>query len=259
MDSDQPIGIVVLIKDITRLQQAEKARDISRARYRELVETINEVLYSLDSQGMVTYISPGIESLTGFKIEEILGKDSRLFIHPDDLGFVQSKIIFLFKGHVSIFRSRLLRKNGNYCWVQTSSKPVIANGQITGANGILTDITEQVKAQEEKIALMEKLAGAEKMKAIGALAGMVAHKLNNVLSGIVSYPELLLMDLPHGSKQWHMVKTIKTSGEKAAAIVEDLLILTRQGVVCYEPVDINQIVKDYLASPEFKKLEFQDS
>ena len=93
------------------------------------------------------------------------------------------------------------------------------------------------------------------MEAIGTLAGGVAHDLNNILSGIVSYPELLLMDLPQDSKMRKSIETIQQSGQKAAAIVQDLLTLARRGVAANGVVNLNQIVSDYLKSAEFDKLK----
>jgi len=93
------------------------------------------------------------------------------------------------------------------------------------------------------------------MKAVGTLAGGVAHDLNNILSGIVSYPELLLMDLPEGSPMRDSIKTIQQSGKKAAAIVQDLLTLARRGVSVSEIVNLNDVISEYLISPEFNKLK----
>jgi len=96
---------------------------------------------------------------------------------------------------------------------------------------------------------------AQKMEAIGTLAGGVAHDLNNILSGIVSYPELLLMDLNDDSPLRKPILTIQKSGEKAAAIVQDLLTLARRGVETTEVVNLNSIVSEYLYSPEHARLE----
>jgi two-component system cell cycle sensor histidine kinase/response regulator CckA len=93
------------------------------------------------------------------------------------------------------------------------------------------------------------------MEAIGTLAGGVAHDLNNILSGIVSYPELLLMDLPEKSPLREPIKTIQNSGKRAAAIVQDLLTLARRGVSISEIVNLNAITSEYLLSPEFDKLK----
>ena len=92
------------------------------------------------------------------------------------------------------------------------------------------------------------------MEALGTLAGGVAHDLNNILSGIVSYPELLLMGLPDGSPLKKSVLTIQKSGERAAAIVQDLLTLARRGVVSKKVINLNTIINEYLTSPEHIRL-----
>ena len=92
------------------------------------------------------------------------------------------------------------------------------------------------------------------MEAIGTLAGGVAHDLNNILGGMVGYPDLLLMEVPEESLLRRGILTIKQSGEKAAAIVQDLLTLARRGVPVMEPVEPNRIVAEYMRSPEFQRL-----
>ena len=116
------------------------------------------------------------------------------------------------------------------------------------------DITEQKKAAEERQQLAAQLRRAEKMEALGTLAGGVAHDLNNVLGAIVAYPDLLLMDMPEDSVLRDPIETIQQSGKKAAAIVQDLLALARQGISDMEVVNLNDIISDYLLSPEYEKL-----
>ncbi len=100
----------------------------------------------------------------------------------------------------------------------------------------------------------EKLSQSQKLESLGMLAGGVAHDLNNMLSGIVSYPELLLLDLPDNSRLRKPLETIQKSGIKATAIVQDLLAMARRGVTNSEIVDLRQILKDYLSSPEYGKM-----
>lgn len=111
--------------------------------------------------------------------------------------------------------------------------------------------TELKKEVLERQLAEERLVRAEKLEMIGTLAGGVAHDLNNILSGIVSYPDLLLMKLPADSPLYKPLRTIKESGEKAAAIVQDLLTLARRNVAVKEPVNLNTLIREYLASPEF--------
>ncbi len=119
---------------------------------------------------------------------------------------------------------------------------------------VLRDITEKKQTEREKKSLEERLRRSEKMEAIGTLAGGVAHDLNNILGAIVGYPELILMDLPEGSPLRKGISAIQKSGEKAAAIVQDMLTLARRGVAVMEPVNFNDIIRDYLRSPELEKL-----
>ncbi|MBW1842621.1 MAG: response regulator, partial [Deltaproteobacteria bacterium] len=124
-----------------------------------------------------------------------------------------------------------------------------------GLQGVMSDLTALKTSEKEKKSLEEKLARSQKMKALGLLAGGVAHDLNNVLSGIVSYPDLLLMDLPEDSPLRKPLETIQDSGKKAAAIVQDLLTLARRGVTDTDVINLNDIVSDYLKSPEHETLK----
>ena len=129
------------------------------------------------------------------------------------------------------------------------------NGHAIGTILVGRDITQRLEESKERLRLEEKLQRAHKMEAIGTLAGGVAHDLNNILSGIVSYPELLLLQLPKDSPLVKPMETILQSGKKATTIVQDLLTLARRGAATFEVLNINTIINDYLTSPEFNKLK----
>jgi two-component system, cell cycle sensor histidine kinase and response regulator CckA len=93
------------------------------------------------------------------------------------------------------------------------------------------------------------------MESLGLLAGGVAHDLNNILSGIVSYPELLLLELPDGHKMRRPIEIMRESGLRASAIVQDLLTVARGVAVAKEPINLLAIIEDYLQSPECKMIE----
>ncbi|MEN8141717.1 MAG: ATP-binding protein [Thermodesulfobacteriota bacterium] len=123
--------------------------------------------------------------------------------------------------------------------------------------------TEQLKAEivirrkEEKLRIETetKLHRSQKMEAIGLMAGSVAHDLNNILSGIVSYPELILLKLPKDHEIVPSVKAIQESGQRASLIISDLLTIAR-GIATEKIADnLNDIVDEYLLSPEFAKLQ----
>jgi signal transduction histidine kinase len=101
----------------------------------------------------------------------------------------------------------------------------------------------------------EKLARSRKMESLGLLAGGVAHDLNNVLSGIVSYPDLILLNLPEDSQLRQPIRAIQESGQRAADIVQDLLTVARGVAITKEPLALNDLVVEYWHSPEFHQLK----
>lgn len=111
------------------------------------------------------------------------------------------------------------------------------------------------KYEKEKKELREKLDRSQKMEALGLLAGGVAHDLNNVMFGLVSYPDYLLSKLTSDDAMYAPLKSICESGQKAAAIVDELLTLARRGVTNTKALDLNALILEYMHSPEFKAID----
>ncbi len=122
----------------------------------------------------------------------------------------------------------------------------------------LLDLTNQRQEEAEKQILEDKLQRSQKMESIGMLAGGVAHDLNNILSGVVTYPELLLMNLDEGSPFRKPLEEIRASGKKAAEVVADLLTVARGVAFAMVAIDINQLILDYLGSADCNGLKTQN-
>jgi len=185
---------------------------------------------------------------------------ARRFVHPDEIPIVGEETRKAIEATDPNFsrqlEHRILYADGTVGWITVRFFIVKdANGQTVKTYGVNQDITARKKAEEALRESEEKLVRSKKMESMGLLAGGVAHDLNNVLSGIVSYPELLLMDLPEDSKLRKPIETMQESGHRAVAIVQDLLTVARGVATTKEPLNLNDIVSDYLQSPEFKKLE----
>jgi two-component system cell cycle sensor histidine kinase/response regulator CckA len=221
----------------------------SEEKYRDLVENINDVLYAVDRQGVITYISPVIESTLGYRTDELIGNCFLDYVYEQDRTRLQGDFAKALEVTGNPREYRFLDKYGETRWCRVSSRVITGaeGGGKLGIQGVLVDITHSKQLEEQ-------LQRAQKMEALGTLAGGVAHDLNNILTGIVSYPELLLMDVPEESPLWQPLNTIKKSGENAAAIVQDLLTLARRGVATLELVNLNQIVHRCLDSPEIRSL-----
>lgn len=133
----------------------------------------------------------------------------------------------------------------------------LIKGDGNGGAGYLLlghDLTSRIADEKEKARIKERLQKAEKMESLGMMAGGVAHDLNNILSGIVTYPELLLMRLPDKSELRGPVKAIQESGERAAVVVSDLLTVARGVASTREAHDLHTLIGEYFESPEFERL-----
>lgn len=218
---------------------------LSTKRHFELIlDNISEGILELTLDGKIIYANPTAVSLIGSSEGHLLSTDlGDLFegIHRKKVAELLVQMRETFEPIIDDEPVMLKQKQVGMHLLPVSDedlKTIII---------ILNDLTDQKR-------LKAQLQRAQKMEAIGALAGGVAHDLNNILSGLVSYPELLLMEVPEQSPLRKPIQTIQKSGEKAVAIVQDLLTLARRGVTVTEVVDLNQIIRDYLASPEFEKL-----
>ncbi|MCP4692714.1 MAG: ABC transporter substrate-binding protein, partial [Desulfobacterales bacterium] len=139
---------------------------------------------------------------------------------------------------------------GNTIWSEIVATPIRdEDGNISSALEVVVPITERKKTEEALRVSEEKLARSKRMESLGLLAGGVAHDLNNILSGIVSYPDLILMDLPEESPLRQPIETIKKSGKRTADVVSDLLTIARGVAMSKSVTDLNDIVKEYLNSP----------
>jgi signal transduction histidine kinase len=155
---------------------------------------------------------------------------------------------------------RSLKKDGTVYWIAMNAILLRDKaGKAESILGFVRDITEEKKAEEEHRRLEERLQRAEKMEALGTLAGGVAHDLNNVLGVLVGYSELLMLDAPEDSSLREHASNIFQAGQRATAIIQDLLTLARRGVAISEILNLNQIIRDFLATPEFERMQYHHS
>ncbi len=243
---------VNLRKEITERLDAETALRASEEKYRSILENMIEGYFEVDLAGNLVFFNDAFCALVGYPAQELLGVNYQTFFQGND-EIVQA----IFKTYNRIyntgkpihgFEHPIRTKDGTTITVATTVALIHDNqGAPIGFRVLARDVTE-------KRHLEIQLQQAQRMEAIGTLAGGVAHDLNNILSGLVSYPELLLIDLPPESPLRKPILTIKKSGDKAAAIVQDLLTLARRGVAVKEVANLNDIITEYLNSPECDQL-----
>lgn len=245
-----------LISEIEERRYAEEALRDSEEKFRELANSLPQIVFETDERGKIAFANRNAFDIFGYTEDEAYEElDAFQVIVPEDRDRAMEKFFREWKdGNSSGNEYTAQRKDGSTFPILIHANPIIRENKFIGARGIVIDLTDQKNAEEEKKELENQLQRAQKMEAIGALAGGVAHDLNNILSGIVSYPDLMLMDLPKDSHLRKPIMTMQDSGKRAAAIVQDLLTLTRRGIIIEEIVSLNEIVSKYLISPEYKKM-----
>jgi len=254
---------VKLNLEIKERKQIEKKLRKSEKNYRLITESTSDLIAvtTFSQKPVYRYISPSHKTVMGYEPEDLIGKSGFDVIHPND----KKKLLPLLKKYIVAKTKKLLTgkeldsgltleyrvKHKSGKWRNLESTVNFIGKQLLFVS---RDITERKQTEQEKKELKEKLLHSEKMETLGQLSAGVAHDLNNVLGAIVSYPDLLLMGMPENSVHRKPLLAMKKSGQKAAAIIGDLMALARREVLDKQVVDLNDIVRDYLKSPEFMKL-----
>ncbi|MDQ7799100.1 MAG: PAS domain S-box protein [Candidatus Edwardsbacteria bacterium] len=234
----KPLFVQGVMLDITDRKQAEEALRMSEEKYRTLVEQINDVIFLLDPSGVVQYISPAIERMTQFTVEEITGRPFSKFIHPDDLPNLTKVFQSRLQGPGDPHEYRLIDKSGGVIFVRSASRPLSKDSEYPlGLIGTLTDITQAKQ-------MAGQLQQAQKMEAIGQLAGGIAHDFNNLLAGIIGQAEMLQIKLINQPPLAALAERILTTGEHAASLTKQLLTFARKGNYQQVPVNLHRIVAE---------------
>jgi two-component system cell cycle sensor histidine kinase/response regulator CckA len=230
---DKPRFAIRMVQDMTERKQAEEALRRSEELYRELFENANDIVFTLDLQGNFTGINRAGERITGYARAELLGRNIAELIAPES---DEAEYALTGTGDAHTFQCSLVARDGRRVPIEVASRVVHENDQPVGVQGIARDVSERHE-------LEERLRQAQKMEAVGLLAGGVAHDFNNMLTAITGYSHLAVAALDSGrGVRRSDIEEIAKASDRAAALTSQLLAFSRKQILRPQVLDLNDVV-----------------
>ncbi|WP_306599209.1 PAS domain-containing hybrid sensor histidine kinase/response regulator [Geothrix sp. 21YS21S-2] len=235
-----------------RLQAAADALAKSEELRRALLANSWDILSILDAQGNLTYNSPAAQRIHGFSPEEMVGRNTLEFIHPDDREAVQKtfQAILAAPGARGVVRYRYACKDGHWVDMEAVGVNYLDDPTVRGIVTNSREITERVQAEaelrrseEERRKVEAQLWQSQKMESLGSLAGGVAHDFNNMLGGIIGFADLLLAREEDPERRKHLQAILKAA-EHSSGMTAKLLAFGRRGKNILESVDLDALAQE---------------
>jgi len=229
-----------IVEDFTQRKKAEDAVRESEERFRSIADTCPVIIWNGSPDRQITFLNQQAVAFTGRDIDELLGNGWVEHVHPDDLARLDCELASAVSGQHNLQTElRLRRHDGEYRWMLDTAIPRFVGGVYVGHAGIVVDISDLKRNQEQVLA-------TQKLESLGVLASGIAHDFNNMLGGILAESEFMLCDLPAGSPAGLGINRIKAVAVRAAEIVGQLLAYAGHEGTTFEPVDISQLVGEML-------------
>lgn len=238
-----------LERQVQELKSAQEKLKASEEKYRELVEHANSIILRWKTDGRITFMNGYGLKFFGYEEEEIVGRHvvGTIVARTDSSGRDLQKMI---EGIISRPEHYEFNENENVCrdgrrvWVSWTNRSILdRDGRLVEILSVGSDITDRKLAQEERNLLQLQLARAQKMEAIGTLAGGIAHNFNNILMGIEGYTSLMMLNMDPSHPHYARHKLIQEQVRSGSRLTQQLLGFARGGKYEVRPTDINSIVE----------------
>ncbi len=245
-ESGQVKAVITSSRDITTRKQTEAELRESEKRFRDLSEMLPEVVFETDQNLNLTYANQRAFELFGYSPKELKALNSFDVIAPEDRDRAKTNISMRVKGiDPGKTEYQALRKDGSTFPILLHAGTIIKDEEIVGFRGVIVDLTERKAAEEEKACLESQIHQVQKLDSIGRLAGGVAHDLNNMLSPILGYGELLLDDFSPDDQRRENIDQILGAGYRARDLVRQLLAFSRKQTLEYKTLNLNKTIRDF--------------
>ncbi len=239
--SGEVSGVLGLAVDVTERVRAESERLASEQRYRSLFENAHDVVFMLDLAGNFLAVNRAAERVSGYRRQELLGMNITQLLDSGAARYVSERIQRALGGETHAeFELPIRARDGRQVYLEVSARLEFTEGLPSAIQGIARDVTERKRLEEQ-------LREAQKTEAIGALAAGVAHELNNVLTAILGYTDLLRKGAGKGDLVGEAAEVIHKAAERARQIALGLLGLARRGKARDTAVDLHALLREITA------------
>lgn len=227
---------------------------VSADRYRFLTDTISDAIWTMDLDQRITYASPSIQPMTGYSVDAMEQMELRDILAPESFALAREILLeelrLEYQADLDSSPSRtldlkMMRKDGSTLWCEAKMSFLRdSHGRPVGVLGVARDISSWREAQEALVESEEKLRRAQRLEAVGQLAGGVAHDFNNLLTVVIGNVELMLKQLPADDPQRLQAEDISKAAERAAVLTRQLLAFSRRQVMMPEVLDLNSVIRE---------------
>ena len=226
--------------------EAELAKQ--RSFLRQVIDLNPNFIFAKDRDGRFTLVNQALADAFGTSVADLLGKtDNDLTPQTEEIDHFRNDDLEVFNTLREKFipEETITNQQGEVLWLQTVKRPILSDdGTATQILGIATDITARKKTEEALSRSEEQLRQAQKMEAVGKLAGGVAHDFNNLLTAIIGHSEMCLRRLTREDGLYSHVEQIQKAGDRAAGLTRQLLAFSRKQILQPKVIDLNSIVGD---------------
>jgi len=233
-------GVAIFFQDVTDRRNAEHRLRESEQRFRSLFEHHPDGVFALDADGHFTSANAACETIVGYRPHELIDKPFLPFVAPRDRDRALARFRAALSGESLAYEASMLHRLGHRVEVAVTILPIKVAGTVVGVYGIIKDLTKQRE-------LEARLHQAQKMEAVGRLAGGVAHDFNNLLTIIQSCASLLALELPPSPPQLRTdVQEIQNAARRASELTQQLLAFSRKQVLQPHRLDLNRHVSTFV-------------
>jgi PAS domain S-box-containing protein len=238
------IGMILIYyeKTLQALQEKESL-------HRNLIEASHDWIWEVDAGGVYTYSSPLVQDLLGYTPQEIIGKTPFDLMPAEEASRIREIFTDIFSQRLPFRRLENINqhKNGSRVVLETNGAPFFdAKQNYLGYRGMAQDITEIKLNEEKRLKLEAQLQQAQKIEAIGQLAGGVAHDFNNMLSVILGHAEMAMDEIDNEHPLFADLREIKNAAQRSAGVTRQLLSFARKQTITPQILDLNETVESTL-------------